>query len=145
MTHLSLLKRNALAAPFLKSFEEQKELLANYKEPAGAQQMDLQPVESKGELKVINYRDSEAIFLRASHDRVTVIFSTEFQEETDRVFGRVFLQEFVDARKLQSLQSAPQVTYSNREPPLEIRSIPGLSRNENVGYVTFSEWMVWRV
>lgn len=101
--------------------------------------MDLQPTESKGELKVINYRDGEAIFVRASHDRVTVIFSTEFKDETDRIYGRVFLQEFVDARKLQSLQSAPQVTYSNREPPLEIRQIPGLKRSEDVGYVTFSE------
>lgn len=27
--------------------------------------------------------------------------------------------------------------YSNREPPLEIRSVPGLSRGEDVGYVTF--------
>ncbi|KAL1408727.1 Arp complex subunit [Vanrija albida] len=135
--HLSLLKRNALAAPFQASFEEQKTLQANYKEPAGAQQVDLAPAESKGELKIINYRESEAIFIQANHDRVTVIFSTLFADETDRVYGRTFLQEFVDARKLQSLQSAPQVTYSNREPPLEIRHIPGLKRSEDVGYVTF--------
>jgi hypothetical protein len=48
-------------------------------------------------------------------------------------------QEFVDARRLQSLQSAPQVTYSNREPPLEIRNVPGLKNGEDWGYVTFSE------
>lgn len=100
---------------------------------------DAQQQETKGDLMTINYRDGEAIFVRASHDRVTVIFSTVFKEETDRIFGRVFLQEFYDARKLQSLQSAPQVTYSNREPPLEIRHIPGLKKHENVGYVTFSE------
>jgi actin related protein 2/3 complex subunit 2 len=47
-------------------------------------------------------------------------------------------QEFVDARRLQSLQSAPQVTYSNREPPLEIRNVPGLKNGEDWGYVTFS-------
>lgn len=128
------MKRNALAAPFLGSFEEQRHLAETYKPPQG---LDDQPRESQGELKTINYRDGEAIFLRASHDRVTVIFSTEFKEETDRIFGRVFLQEFYDARKLQALQSAPQVTYSNREPPLEIRHLPGLRRNENVGYVTF--------
>lgn len=132
-----MIKRNALAAPFLAAFDEQKQLQANYKDAAGAQVMDLQPAQTKGELKVINYRAAEAIFVQASHDRVTVIFSTEFKDETDRIFGRVFLQEFVDARKLQSLQSAPQVTYSNREPPLEIRHIPGLKRSEDVGYVTF--------
>lgn len=68
---------------------------------------------------------------------MTVIFSTVFQEETDRIFGKVFLQEFYDARRLPSLQSAPQVLYSNREPPSEIRHISGLSSDENVGYVTF--------
>lgn len=135
--HISLIKRNALSAPFLAAFEEQKTLQANYKEPAGAQTMDLAPVENKGELKIINYREGEAIFIRASNDRVTVIFSTQFNDETDRIFGKVFLQEFFDARKLQKLQSAPQVTYSNREPPLEIRQIPGLARSEAVGYVTF--------
>lgn len=136
---MSLIKRNALAAPFTVAFEEQKTLQANYKDAAGAQQMDIQKSETNGELMTINYRDGEAIFIRASHDRVTVIFSTVFKEETDRIFGRVFLQEFYDARKLQSLQSAPQVTYSNREPPLEIRHLPGLKKHENVGYVTFSE------
>jgi actin related protein 2/3 complex subunit 2 len=43
----------------------------------------------------------------------------------------------VDARKLQNLQSAPQVSYSNREPPLEIRNLPGLKNGEDWGYVTF--------
>ena len=41
----------------------------------------------------IHYRDEEAIYLQAAHDRVTVIFSTVFREETDRIFGKVFLQE----------------------------------------------------
>lgn len=46
-------------------------------------------------------------------------------------------QEFVDARRLHSLQNAPQVMYSNREPPLEIRHLPGLKNGEDWGYVTF--------
>jgi len=40
----------------------------------------------------MHYRDEEAIYIRASADRVTVIFSTVFREETDRIFGKVFLQ-----------------------------------------------------
>ncbi|KAK1927008.1 putative arp2/3 complex 34 kDa subunit [Papiliotrema laurentii] len=131
------LKSIAMSSPFLAAFEEQKTLQANYKEPAGAQQMDLAPSEQKGELKIVKYREEEAIFIQASHDRVTIIFSTVFKEETDRVYGRVFLQEFVDARRLQSLQNAPQVMYSNREPPLEIRHLPGLKNGEDWGYVTF--------
>lgn len=73
---------------------------------------------------------------------MTVIFSTVFRDETDKIFGKVFLQEFFDARRLPSLQSAPQVRYSNREPPSEIRHLPGLSSAENVGYVTFSKTLV---
>jgi actin related protein 2/3 complex subunit 2 len=85
-------KSIAMAAPFLASFEEQKSLQANYKEPAGAQQMDIQQSEQKGDLKIVKYREEEAIYIQASNDRVTIIFSTVFKEETDRVYGRVFLQ-----------------------------------------------------
>ncbi|EIW67322.1 arp2/3 complex 34 kDa subunit [Tremella mesenterica] len=134
---LALFKSTAMSAPFLAAFAEQAQLQSSYKEPAGAQQFELPPAESQGELKIIKYREEEAMFIQARHDRVTVIFSTVFKEETDRVYGRVFLQEFVDARRLQSLQSAPQVTYSNREPPLEIRHVPGLKNGEDWGYVTF--------
>jgi len=73
-----MLKRNALAAPFELAFNSQKVL-----ETAGA---------SQGELMQIHYRDEEAIYVQASPDRVTVIFSTVFREETDRIFGKVFLQ-----------------------------------------------------
>ena len=81
-----------MSAPFLSAFTEQANLQANYKEPAGAQQMDVTPQEAKGELKIIKYREEEAMFIQASHDRVTIIFSTVFKDETDRIFGRVFLQ-----------------------------------------------------
>jgi actin related protein 2/3 complex subunit 2 len=46
-------------------------------------------------------------------------------------------QEFVDARRLPTIQNAPQVLYTNREPPLEIRNIPGLRQSDEIGYVTF--------
>ncbi|KAG8213170.1 Arp2/3 complex, 34 kd subunit p34-Arc-domain-containing protein [Butyriboletus roseoflavus] len=120
---IALLKRNALAAPFELAFRQQKEL-----ETSGG---------SLGDLMQIHYRDEEGIYIRASPDRVTVIFSTIFREETDRTFGKVFLQEFVDARRQPSIQNAPQVLYTNRDPPLEIRDVPGLRNSEDIGYVTF--------
>jgi actin related protein 2/3 complex, subunit 2 len=43
----------------------------------------------------------------------------------------------VDARRLPTIQNAPQVLYTNREPPLEIRNVPGLKVSDDVGYVTF--------
>lgn len=75
---IALLKRNALAAPFERAFKEQKQL-----ESSGSGQ---------GELMALHYRDEEVIYVQASPDRVTVIFSTTFREETDRIFGKVFLQ-----------------------------------------------------
>ena len=67
-----------MAAPFEQAFKEQKQL-----ESSGSNQ---------GQLMQMHYRDEEAIYVRASADRVTVIFSTVFREETDRIFGKVFLQ-----------------------------------------------------
>lgn len=75
---IALLKRNALAAPFERAFRERMDL-----ENTGSDQ---------GQLMQMHYRDEEAIYVRASADRVTVIFSTVFREETDRIFGKVFLQ-----------------------------------------------------
>ncbi|KAG6886204.1 hypothetical protein C0993_010766 [Termitomyces sp. T159_Od127] len=121
---VALLKRNALAAPFELGFRSQKEL-----EASGG---------SQGELMQVHYRDEEAIYVQASPDRVTVIFSTIFQDETDRIFGKVFLQEFVDPRRrLPNVQNAPQVLYTNRDPPLEIRHVPGLRNTDDIGYLTF--------
>ncbi|KAI0313176.1 arp2/3 complex [Amylostereum chailletii] len=120
---LALLKRNALAAPFELAFQHQKSL-----EASGSGQ---------GNLMQIHYRDEEAIYVQAAPDRVTVIFSTVFREETDRILGKVFLQEFVDARRLPTIQNAPQVLFTNREPPLEIRGVPGLIDSDSIGYVTF--------
>lgn len=81
----SLLKRNALGAPFEHAFITQKSLEASPLPTDGSA-----PVQ--GSLMQIHYRDEEAIYIQASHDRVTVVFSTVFKEETDRIFGKVFLQ-----------------------------------------------------
>ncbi|KAJ7077919.1 actin-related protein ARPC2 [Mycena belliarum] len=120
---IALFKRNALAAPFEHAFASQKKLESS--------------ATGVGDLMQIHYRDEEAIYIQSSHDRVTVIFSTVFRDETDRIYGKVFLQEFVDARRQPSIQNAPQVLYSNREPPLEIRHLPNLRNTEDTGYVTF--------
>lgn len=114
----ALLKRHTLAAPFVKAFDAQEK----------GQTTDLMPV---------RYRDQEAIFIQAQKDRVTVIFSTSFKEETDNVFGKVFLQEFVDARKTPALQNAPQVLFYPRDPPSELQGVKGAISSDNMGYVTF--------
>ncbi|KAJ5493372.1 Actin-related protein 2/3 complex subunit 2, partial [Penicillium diatomitis] len=134
---LALLKRNAMAAPFERAFDE----FAKLEEEASRYTSESAPqgVQEGGEVMAIHYREEEAIYIKASYDRVTVIFSTVFREETDRIFGKVFLQEFVDARRrVVTLQNAPQVLFRS-DPPLELQGLPG---HENavkgeMSYVTF--------
>lgn len=132
---VSLLKRNAMAAPFERAFDD----FAHRQEEASKFTRESAPegLREGGEVMAIHYRDEEAIYIKASHDRVTVIFSTIFREETDRIYGKIFLQEFVDARR-RAIQNAPQVLFRN-EPPLELQGVRGLADGSNgeVGYVTF--------
>jgi actin related protein 2/3 complex, subunit 2 len=131
---ISLMKRNAMAAPFEQAFQEYRQL----EEQMRGLTIESAPqgVKEGGEVRAIHYRDEEAIYIKASHDRVTVIFSTVFREETDRVFGKIFLQEFVDARR-RAIQNAPQVMFRN-DPPLELQGQPGLQAGKSdIGYITF--------
>lgn len=138
---ISLLKRNAMAAPFEQAFDEYHKL----HEEASKYTSESAPqgVREGGEVRAIHYREEEAIYIKASHDRVTVIFSTVFREETDRIYGKIFLQEFVDARR-RAIQNAPQVLFRN-DPPLELQGLPGLaaSGTGEIGYITFGERVGW--
>ena len=129
------MKRNAMAAPFEHAFDEHHKL----QEEASKFTSEEAPqgVREGGQVMAIHYRDEEAIYIKASHDRVTVIFSTVFREETDRVFGKVFIQEFVDARR-RAIQNAPQVLFRT-DPPLELQGVPGVkdTGTGEIGYVTF--------
>lgn len=126
---IALLKRNLLSAPFELAFKEYESLALKYQETA------IEPEKSNTVFE-INYRDEESIYIQPSFDRVTVIFSTVFKDETDKIFGKVFLQEFVDARR-RAVQNAPQVLYSHREPPLEIRDLIQFKPDDKKGYITF--------
>lgn len=134
---VALMKRNAMAAPFEHAYEEYYKL----KEEASKFTSEEAPqgVREGGDVMTIQYREEEAIYVKASHDRVTVIFSTVFREETDRVFGKVFIQEFVDARR-RAIQNAPQVLFRT-DPPLELQGVPGVqdTGTGEVGYVTFGK------
>lgn len=88
---------------------------------------------------VINYRKNESIYVSAMKDRVTVVFSVLFQDDDDVVVGKVFLQEFKEGRRAN--QQAPQVLFSHKDPPQELKDAMGagasLYTGNNVGYVTF--------
>ena len=137
---ISLLKRNVMAAPFERAFDEfsrlQEEALKYTSESAPA------GLAEGGEVMSIHYREDEAIYVKASFDRVTVIFSTMFTDETDRIFGKVFLQEFVDARR-RAVQNAPQVLFRS-DPPLELQGLQGVGKTGEkgeIGFITFGKEM----
>jgi len=115
VTKVSKLKRNCFASVFEKYFEAQA---------AGN-------VEKRA---VINYRDDETMYVEAKKDRVTVIFSTVFRDESDITFGKVFMQEFKEIRRRN--QTAPQVLYSHKDPPMELQGV-NAAIGDNIGYVTF--------
>jgi len=87
-----------------------------------------------GKLYDIPLRDSEErLWLRAdAADRVTAVFSINFVDADDVIFGKVFLQEFK-----KSIPGAPTVDFVVKTPPLELKEVKDLPRSENIGYVTF--------
>jgi len=116
--NFALLKRHALAAPFYKVFAD-----VEAKKPASNQLIELA------------YRDGEAFYLKQESDRVIVIFSIQFKDADDVVFAKVFLQEYQDARR--TMSNAPSVTYSQKEPPLELKGVRNLRVGDNNGFVSF--------
>jgi len=115
--NIALLKRNALAAPFYRVFA------------------DIEAKKSAGNLIEIKYRDDEAFFLKQESDRVIVIFHIQFRDSDDQVLAKVFLQEYQDARR--TMSNAPAVTYSQKEPPLELKGVRNLKVQESNGFVSF--------
>ncbi|SCU77785.1 LANO_0A01266g1_1 [Lachancea nothofagi CBS 11611] len=133
IVQLSLLKIHMMSFAFQLAFHEFSLLSQQAQDPASFSGSN-----DTGTVRQLQYRDDENIFIKPSNDRITVIFETFFQDETDKVFGKVFLQEFVDARKRnRSIQSAPQVLFSH-EPPLEAASVmTSRKADKNRRFITF--------
>jgi len=110
------MKRHALAAPFYSA---------------------IQNVEAKKSSALIEipYRDDEAVYIKPENDRIIVIFSVAFKDPDDVVYAKVFLQEYQDARR--TMSNAPAVTYSQKEPPGELKGAKSLPTSSNNGFVSF--------
>jgi len=65
-------------------------------------------------------------------ERITVIFSVDFADPDDAVFGRVFLNEII-----KPVSGAPTSAFTVKNPPLELKGISSPPRGDNVSYVTF--------
>lgn len=148
-----MLRRNCFGAVFEKMFEHQKVMTCIVPPCLHLYQNG----GNSGPPAVIHYREGESMLLQAFKDRVTVVFSTLFQDDDDIVIGKVFLQvslshstvnlhcecyvlthhqEFKEGRK--GNMQAPQVLFSHRDPPTELAGT-NAATGQNVGYITFGK------
>jgi actin related protein 2/3 complex subunit 2 len=74
---IAMLKRNCFAAVFETYFDFQSKQ---------------EITKGNNQRAVIHYRDDETMYVNASSDRVTVIFSTVFKDADDNIIGRVFME-----------------------------------------------------
>nr|ACO15079.1 Probable actin-related protein 2/3 complex subunit 2 [Caligus clemensi] len=121
---ISMLKRHAFAAFFLRQFKLQEELSIAEKEN---KELDTPKA------SIVRYRDDETMWIEAKSDRVTFVFSTVLKDDDDIVIGKVFLQEFKEGRRANV--TAPQVLFS-WDPPASLADTDARV-GEGVGYITF--------
>jgi len=65
-------------------------------------------------------------------DRITIIFSIEFQAHNDAVMGQVFCNEFATCKE----SGVPSCSYSAK-PPSELRDIKNIPVGDRISFVTF--------
>jgi len=112
----SNLKRHLFAAPFKKVFSS---IVAK---------------NAGNDIIQLDYRSQESIYIKPEADSATVIFSISFLDDADAVFAKVFLQEFVDARR--SMKGVPACKFSYKEAPLELANYAGLQNVDTNGFVS---------
>jgi actin related protein 2/3 complex subunit 2 len=90
--------------------------------------------EKKEQFK-FDLRGDTTVYFCPRDDRVTIVFSVDFVEHVDKVIAKVFLQEFVDARK--KIGRAPPCQWGEK-PPTELADF-GVTENQgNLGYISFA-------
>lgn len=81
-------------------------------------------------------RKGEIMYIRPAADRVTVVFSVDFEDTTDRALARVFLTEFQEAKR--HVNNCPPVLFS-KDPPGEISDASDVSTAGSlVGFISFA-------
>jgi len=82
-------------------------------------------------------RSDTEIFFFPKNDRVTVIFSFDFKEKVDRAIAKIFMQEFVEAKR--ALGAAPPCNwFEGKNPPTELAHYKITEPTQNLGYISFA-------
>jgi len=80
-------------------------------------------------------RADTIVYFFPKPDRVTIVFSIDFKEKVDRAIAKIFMQEFVEARRAQ--QAAPPVQWGVN-PPLELAHFKISEPTGNLGFISFA-------
>lgn len=80
-------------------------------------------------------RSDTTVYFLPRDDRVIVIFSVDFMENVDKVIAKVFLTEFVAARK--KIGRAPPCSWGVN-PPNELAEFDITENEGNLGYISFA-------
>jgi len=88
-----------------------------------------------GAASKFNARPDTTVFLFPRADRVTVVFSLEFSDRVDAAIAKVFMQEFVDAKR--RIAAAPPCTFGVN-PPLELKEFGITEPTGNLGFISFA-------
>jgi len=82
-------------------------------------------------------RSDTEIFLFPKNDRVIVIFGFDFREKVDRAIAKIFVQEFVEAKR--ALGAAPPCNWSDsKNPPVELAHFKITEPQQNLGFISFA-------
>lgn len=121
LERISLLKRHVMSGPMSRAFTA---LVAKKSEGMPVCRVD--------------YRKGESMFVCPSATKVVVIFLVDFPDTTDKALAKVFLQEFMEAKRV--VTNAPPVSYFPKEPPAELASIVASLKisPDAVGFISFA-------
>jgi len=72
-----------------------------------------------------------------TNDRCTVIFSLDFKEKTDKAIAKIFMQEFVEAKRATGLGAAPPCAWGTN-PPAELAAFGIDKPTGNLGFISFA-------
>eukprot|EP01080_Neovahlkampfia_damariscottae_P010556 gene10556-3075_t len=81
------------------------------------------------------YRAEENIYIVQLEKSLTIVYSIKFDHQDDVILGKVFLQEFKDARRQdKSLGAAPSVTFSQGQLPQDLQGMKTTEPKDLSGY-----------
>jgi len=81
-------------------------------------------------------RADTTVYLFPRPDRCIVVFALDFKEKVDKAIAKVFMQEFVEARRDKSLGAAPPCAWGVN-PPMELAQFKITEPQGNLGYISF--------